>query len=131
MLLAEFVLLRGHLDPDGIRRFSRVDTFYGIAAGVVVVVGVARLFFGAIDIGFYLGNVFFWLKMASLAAVALVSIQPTILGVRWRQALDRDAAFAPAATDVAAIRRSLTIELVVLPLIPISAALMARGIGSL
>ena len=131
LLIAEFVLLRGSLDPDGSRRFSRVDTLYGIAAILVVVAGVARLFFGAVDIGFHLGNAFFWLKMASLAAVALVSIQPTILGVRWRQAVDRDATFTPPATDISAIRRNLAIELVVLPLIPISAALMARGIGSL
>jgi putative membrane protein len=130
LLIAEFVLLRGRLDPDGIRRFSRVDASYGIAAGTVVVVGVARLFFGATDIGFYLGNAFFWLKMASLATVALVSVHPTILGLRWRKAVDRDPAFAPSATDVAAIRRSLAIELIVLPLIPISAALMARGVGS-
>jgi len=92
LLLAEFVLLRGPLDPDGIRRFARVDIFYGIAAGVVVAAGVARLFFGVTDIGFYLGNAFFWLKMASLATVALVSIHPTILGARWRQAVDRDPA---------------------------------------
>jgi putative membrane protein len=130
LLLAEFVLLRGRLDPDGIRRFARVDTFYGIAAILVVVGGVARLFFGAVDISFYLGNAFFWLKIASLAIVALVSIQPTILGVRWRRAVDRDPAFTPSRTDISAIRRSLAIELVVLPLIPISAALMARGIGS-
>jgi putative membrane protein len=131
LLIAEFVLLRARLDADGIRRFGQVDILYGIAAGVVVVAGVARLFFGAVDIGFYLGNAFFWLKMASLATVALVSIQPTILGVRWRQAVERDAAFTPPAADLAAIRRSLTIEVIVLPLIPISAALMARGIGSL
>ena len=131
LLFAEFLLLRGRLDRDGILRFSRVDALYGIAAVLVVVAGVARLFFGAVEIGFYLGNAFFWLKMASLAIVALVSIHPTILGVRWRKAVDRDAAFTPPATDIHAIRRSLGIELVVLPLIPICAALMARGIGAL
>jgi putative membrane protein len=131
LLVAELVLLRGRLDADVIKRFGRVDMLFGAAAGLVVVAGVARLFFGAVDIGVYLSNAFFWLKMASLATVGLISIHPTILGIRWRNALQRDPGFQPSVADVAAIRRSVGIEMVVLPLIPISAALMARGLGSL
>ena len=131
VLVAELVLLRGRLDPDVIRRFGRIDAVYGVSAGVVVVAGVGRLLFGSTPVDYYLGNAFFWLKMAAFAGVAVLSIYPTVLGIRWRRAIDRDPGFAPSSGQVAAIRRSLAAELVVLPIIPVAAALMARGFGAL
>ena len=38
--------------------------------------------------------------------------------------------FVPPAGSVASARRALWVELAILPLIPVSAALMARGIGA-
>jgi putative membrane protein len=131
LLLAEIVLLRGRLDGDAIRRFGVIDALYGASAGVVVIAGIGRLLFGAVPIEFYLGNAFFWIKMASLGTVAAISRLPTITGIRWRRSLRADADYAPPAAEAGRVRRALAVQLVVLPLIPISAALMARGIGSL
>lgn len=130
LLAAELVLLRGTLDADGIRRFGTVDALYGASAGIVVVVGVARLLFGSVPIEFYLGNAFFWTKMTALASVAAISVLPTIQGIRWRRALAADSSFVPDGTQVGRSRRALMAQVAVLPLIPISAALMAHGIGS-
>ena len=131
LLVSELVLLRGRLDGDAIRRFRAVDALYGASAGIVVVAGIGRLLFGAVPIDFYLGNAFFWIKMASLATVAAISILPTIQGIRWRRILATEPSYAPPPADVGRVRRALAVQLTVLPLIPISAALMARGIGAL
>ena len=56
---------------------------------------------------YYSVNMFFWAKMAAFAAVALLSIAPTIRIIRWRRALAGDVAFAPAAADIANVRRFL------------------------
>jgi putative membrane protein len=130
LLFVEFALLRGSVAGTAIARFGRVDALYGIAAIAVVVVGIARLTWGAVTVDFYLSNLFFWAKMAALVAVALISIVPTMRGGRWRRAYAADAAFQAPAGDLVLVRRALWIELVILPLIPISAALMARGYGA-
>ena len=131
LLVAEIVLLRSRLDGDAIRRFGIVDALYGASAGVVVVVGIGRLLFGAAPLDFYLGNAFFWIKMGSLATVAAISLLPTIQGISWRRSLRADVAFVPPSAEAARVRRALAVQLAVLPIIPISAALMARGIGAL
>jgi putative membrane protein len=130
LIVAELVLLRGRLDADGIGRFGRVDALYGITAGVVLLAGISRLLFGAVPIEFYLSNAFFWLKMAAFGVVGAVSVYPTLVGLRWRRAVAADRSFQAPAADARALRRALAIELAVLPVIPVSAALMARGIGA-
>lgn len=62
-------------------------------------------------------------KMALFAAVALLSVYPTLKFLSWRSR-------APDAASVAAIRRVLHLELVGTVLILLCAALMARGVRS-
>jgi putative membrane protein len=131
LLVAELVLLRGPFDGDAVRRFGAIDAMYGASAGIVVVAGIGRLLFGAVPIDFYLGNAFFWIKMASLGTVAAISLLPTLQGIRWRRVLATDPSYAAPAPEIRRVRRALAVQLAVLPLIPISAALMARGIGAL
>ena len=131
LVVAEFVLLRGRLDADGIGRFSRIDALYGITAALVLVAGISRLLFGAVPREVYFSNAFFWLKMAAFAAVGAISIYPTVVGIRWRRALATDSSFQAPPADARTLRRALALELAVLPVIPVSAALMARGIGAL
>ena len=130
LVFVEFALLRGPVTGEEIVRFGRVDALYGIAAIAVVVVGIARLAWGAVPADFYLSNLFFWVKMAALVAVALISIVPTFRGGRWRTAHAADTAFRAPAGDLVLVRRALWIELAIMPLIPISAALVAQGYGA-
>lgn len=131
LLVAELVLVRPGIGAGEIGRFTRVDRLYGIAAATVLVVGIGRLVFGAVPAEFYLVNVFFWTKMASFGAVALVSVLPTMRGIAWARASAAEATFVVPADEVRTVRRALHVELALLPLIPVSAALMARGIGTL
>jgi len=131
LLVVELVLMRAPLGADAIARFTRIDALYGIAAIAVVAVGIARVAWGSIPADFYLGNLFFWLKMAALAAIAILSIDPTVRSARWRKAVAVDAGRLVPDAEIRRARRIIHVELAILPLVPISAALMARGIGAL
>jgi putative membrane protein len=78
---------------------------------------------------FYVYNWAFWAKMAAFAAVGLLSIQPTLRFISWNKALSLDGAFRVPGAEIAAVRRFMRTEVVVFFLIPVFAAIMARGIG--
>ena len=92
--------------------------------------GVSRVIWGAKPAAFYLESITFWLKMAALVAVALLSIRPTIRYAGWRRALDEGGASLPSDEAVEWARRMINLQLGVFLLIPTFAALMARGIGA-
>jgi putative membrane protein len=73
--------------------------------------------------------VFFWAKMAAFAAVALLSIAPTVRIVAWRRKAKVDPAFRPFEEEVNRVRAFLLAEAAVFVLIPVFAAVMARGYG--
>ena len=100
-----------------------------VSAGLILVVGFCRVYWGAKGPAFYLENPVFWAKIAAFGVVGLLSLPPTIAIFKWRRQAKADPAFAPSAADVAKVRRLLGWELIVFALIPIFAAAMARGYG--
>lgn len=129
ILASESVLLRPGMTRSQLERLGRVDAGYGIAAGMLVAVGFARVFFGAKPEGYYLSNHVFWAKIGAFVVVALLSINPTVRIVGWRRRASRDPAFLPSDHEVSATRRFLLMEAAVFVLIPVFAAAMARGFG--
>jgi putative membrane protein len=125
-IVAVAALLRMPLSADTVSRIARLDAATGATAGAVLVVGILRVVFGAKGYGYYLGNPWFWAKMASFAAVALLSIRPTMTFLAWRRAARLDAAFAPPAAEATALRRVLRAESVLIVLVLVFAAAMAR-----
>ncbi len=123
---AELALIRGELSAAALRRLATIDLGYGIAAGAIVVIGVARVVFGPKGWVFYVHNPWFWTKMATFLVLGLLSIHPTVAFLRWRRAADADAAFSPPPAGVAAVRRTILIEAALLALIVAFAAAMAR-----
>jgi putative membrane protein len=130
LLVVELVVMRPPMAAPEIARFSRYDGLYGIAAIAVIIVGIARINLGAIPADFYMHNAFFWLKMTALGVIAILTIHPTVRAGAWRKAVAADPAYAVPEDEVRRVRRTIHIELAILPLVPISAALMARGIGA-
>lgn len=65
--------------------------------------------------------------MAAFGVAGLISILPTLAFLRWRKRLKGDAATLPSAAEIAGVRRFLGIELLVLLLVPVFAAVMARA----
>lgn len=123
-LAAEWAMVRPGLATADLGRLARVDGLYGAAAGTVIVVGILRVTLGEKPADFYVENPVFWLKMASLATVGLLSVRPTMAFLRWRRSMAVEDDVLPT------VRRLVLIELLVFPAIPIFAALMARGIGN-
>ena len=130
VLAAELALMRpAAISPQTVRLLGRFDAAYGMLALAILVVGFVRVYYGAKGPDFYLHNHAFWGKIAAFAAVGLISIKPTLRIGRWQKAAKADAAFMPALDEVGALRRLLLIEIHVFALIPIFAAMMARGVG--
>jgi putative membrane protein len=100
ILAFEIGVIRLDMKREDLVRVGRVDLWYGIIAGAIVVIGFSRAVFAAKGWAYYSINMFFWGKMTAFAAVGLLSVAPTIRIIRWRRALAGDAAFAPAAADI-------------------------------
>jgi putative membrane protein len=130
VLAAELALMRSStMSPQTVKLLGRFDFFYGMLAMAILVVGFVRVWFGAKGPDFYLHNHAFWAKIAAFAVVGLISIKPTMRILAWQKSLKANAAFVPPLPEIAKLRRWLLIELHVFALIPVFAAMMARGVG--
>ena len=126
ILAYEFALLRPGISQDNLRRVATADAAYGVVAGLVVMIGVSRVIWGAKGADFYLSNPWFWAKMTSFLAIGLFSIPPTLALLKWRRALREDGAFLPPDPEVARLRLFLHAEVGLLALVVTFAAAMAR-----
>ena len=122
----EFVLMRGALTAASARQLRIVDAVLGAAAGIVLLVGLARVFYFEKGASYYGHNAFFIAKMALFVAVAAASIYPTVTFLSWR----RPPVPAVDAAQIRRLRRVIHWELAGVLLILLCAALMARGIGA-
>lgn len=129
LLVMEMVMMKPGMPRTTLFRLARIDSAYGIVAGLIVVVGFSRVHFGLKGAEFYEHNPIFWAKMGAFVLVGLFSILPTIRIIQWRRAAAADPAYQPDAAAIMATRRYLHYEGFAFALIPIFAAMMARGIG--
>lgn len=120
-LVVEFVLIRDELNATTVRRLARADMILGMSAGVLLGVGLLRVFYFEKGAAYYFHSATFIAKLVLFALVALLSIYPTVKFLSWRK--------RPDPASVPAIRRILHLELIGVVLILLFAALMARGIG--
>ena len=121
-LTAELVLLRGEVAPQA-RRLAVFDAAVGVCAGVLVVVGLLRVFYFEKGAAYYFHNAAFIGKIALFAAIAALSIYPTLKILSWRKGARVD------ERAVRLVRRLVHTELVGIVFILLCAAMMARGIG--
>lgn len=128
-LIYEFVAYRKGLTVEEARRIQRVDLVYGIAAGLVVVIGLLRVYFFEKGSNYYFSNYVFWTKMALFTIVGLLSIYPTIRYIKWNPILAENKSPEIPEQEYRNIRLLLWLEMAGLVLILFAAPLMARGIG--
>ena len=126
MLVSQAAMLRGPLTVDALPRLAKLDAGYGACAGLLLVVGLLRVFHGIKGEDFYLHNPWFHAKVGTFVLVGLLSILPTVRYARWKKAQRADPAFVPDAPTLARLRTVLRIELVGLAAIFVLAAAMAR-----
>lgn len=129
-LVYEFLAFRRNLTVQEARRILQVDTAYGISAGLLIVVGLLRVFFFEKGSAFYLNNTMYWVKMGLFILIGLLSIYPTVRFLKWRTALNEDQAPQIPEAEFKQIRLLLHLELTGIVLILLVAPMMARGIGA-
>ena len=128
-LVVELVMLRGELTVASARRLLNVDRFYGIAAVAIIVVGIARVIWFEKGATYYLHSAPFIAKMILFAAIGLLSIRPTMIFLSWREALAENRVPVLASDKQRALRSIVHIELALLAVLILCAALMAKGVG--
>jgi putative membrane protein len=126
VLSAELVLVRPSLDKMTITRTARIDLWYGVVAGLIVIVGFTRAIFAAKGWNYYEHNTFFWAKIATFGVIAVLSVPPTLKYLGWQRS-----GTVPTSVEIAVVRRFLSAEVALFALLPIFAAAMARGFGEL
>lgn len=126
MLATESVLLSRPLDAAGMQRLFKLDSGYGINAGLLLGAGLWRVFGGAKGADFYLHNPWFHAKLTCFILAALVSVWPTLRFLHWRKALRNDASYLPSPHAVARLRGAIRMQLGLVALIFVLAAGMAR-----
>ncbi len=127
ILAVELVWMKRELTREGLPRLARLDMIFGIVAGLVLVAGFARVFYGAKGYEYYFASHSFWTKIAAFVAIALLSIYPTLKIIAWSRRAKREPHFVPPAAEIRRARLVMHIEATIFILIPIFAAAMARG----
>jgi len=123
----ELVLLRGELTLWAARRLQAADAVLGAAATVLLVVGLARVFWFEKGAAYYFHSHAFLTKFALFIIVALLSIVPTLEFLSWRKATKAGETPVVAAPKLKRVRMILHIELAAIVLILLCAAIMAKG----
>lgn len=126
MLVTQSVLLTRPIDGTSLKRLSGVDRGYGITALLLLVVGFARVFQGIKGEDFYLHNPWFHAKIGVFVLVGVISIWPTVRFLRWRKAMKADPGFLPPPAEASGLARIVRFELMLVAVIFVLAAAMAR-----
>lgn len=128
VLTAEAVLLRPDLPSTAIKRLATYDRLYMLSAIAVLITGVLRLTLGAKGAAFYMSNPWFHAKIGLFIVIGLCSIPPTMAFLRWIKQSRAQPGFVPTAPEIKRARRWVMIEAHLFILLPLFAALMARGV---
>lgn len=129
VLSAQAILLRPDIQAQTIKRLAVYDRCYLLSAACVLITGLLRLTLGVKDVAFYMSNPWFHAKMALFLIIGLCSFPPTRAFLRWHKSAHMHAGLLPDTTEVRRVRRWVMIEAHLIILLPLCAALMARGIG--
>ena len=109
-----------------VRRLARLDIIYGVAAGLLLLSGIARVLWGIKGMGWYLGQPMLHLKVTLFVLAALLSIKPSIDFRRWAKALQADGSL-PAEDAVRRTRRWIMWQAHLIPVIAVIAVFWSRG----
>jgi putative membrane protein len=130
-LAVEVALFKPPLSLQQARRLVGTDAIFGAAAGVVLIVGLLRVFYFEKGPGYYWHDLFFLVKFSAFMVAALISIYPTVTFLSWGGSLKAGTVPAISAERMRRVRLCLMLELTAIVVILLCAAFMARGLGYL
>ena len=124
-LVSEHVLLKSELTRAEVKRLSRVDAVYGLAALTLLGVGLTLWLSGiGKPAAFYSRNWIFHTKLTCFLLVGLLSIYPTVFFIKNGKGDPAERIVIPKT-----VLMMLRLELVLPVIIPLLAGLMAKGVG--
>ena len=130
-LAVEVALFKPPLSLQQARRLQRTDNIFGAAAGAVLVIGLLRVAYFEKGPSYYWHDTFFIAKFTAFLIAALISIYPTVVFLAWSRSLKAGIAPEISPERVRSVRLCLMLELALILVILLCAALMARGFGYL
>ncbi|WP_448562407.1 DUF2214 family protein [Trichothermofontia sp.] len=105
------------------------DIIYGITALGVLVTGILRVLYFGQGTHYYLDNPVFYTKVAIFLIVGTFSLYPTFSFILWIPALRQGQLPSLEPPKVDRLLGIIRLEVFGFTLIPLFAAMMARGIG--
>src|SRR5579859_2830258 len=123
----EFTLIRGELTLASARRLQAIDLVLGIAAGLLLVIGLLRVFYFEKGAAYYWHSHAFLTKFGLFVIVALLSIIPTMEFLSWRGAIKAGQVPVIEASRRKRVTMVIHVELAAIAVILLCAAIMARG----
>jgi len=115
------------MNVEAVRRLSRLDLYYLVAAMAVLLTGALRVVWGVKGLGWYGSQPLLWAKVATYVAIGLCSLPPTRAFQRWRRQANANGALPPP-DEVRSARRWIMLQAHLLIVPPLFAVLLARGV---
>ena len=126
-LAVEFVLIRQELTLASARRLQVTDLVFGISAGALLMIGLARVFFFEKGSDYYFHSHAFMAKLSIFILVGLLSVIPTVEFLSWNKALRAGELPSISAKQLRLVTAIIHGEMLAIVLILLCAAIMARG----
>jgi putative membrane protein len=114
-------------DRAQLQRFLTGCFAIAVAAAVMLLSGAGMVVWSAKGAAFFLRNPVFYIKLALFAAMILVAVTPARIILQWQRQADEGR--LPDPLSVGFVKRYLIVELILLLVIPLLAAMAARGVG--
>jgi putative membrane protein len=124
-LVMEHLLIKPSLSREEIKRLATVDAIYGISALLVFMTGVLKLMKYGKGAEYYMSTWVFHAKLTLFIVAAFMSIMPTIKILKARKASTQNEQVELPKF----IKHIVRLELLIIALLPLLAAMMARGVG--
>jgi putative membrane protein len=110
------------------QRIQLSDRWFGIFAGLILIVGFLRVYYFEKGSEFYFSSPFFLIKLGLFLVIGLLSIYPTVKYLSWRKHTAQKQPPAMSDKEFSTIALILKLELGLLFALMLSASLMAKGV---
>jgi putative membrane protein len=129
ILSAEMLTLKQPLTLASAKKNQIYDAIYGVSAILILIIGSLRVMYFEKGADYYMHSAPFIAKMVLFIIVGLISIHPTVTFIKWGKTIKQG--IAPTLTDEQnrKLRMIIHVEMTLLGLMILCAAMMAKGIG--
>jgi putative membrane protein len=125
-LLGEHLMLKPELTLAQANTIRRLDIVYGASAAVVLVSGIMRMFLEK-GVAYYNQHIAFHILVGIFVTVALLSIYPTVVFLRWRSDSVAGRGQQLGQAQFGKLQMVVRVEMALLLLAPLFATWMAHG----